>query len=136
MRLVDLAHSTALSSGYFTLTETLKPKTSMSRIKQFEALLAKGMDNALLRYSLGHEYLQAAQPETAVGHLRAALAHDPDYSAAWKALGQALGEAGQVAAAIAAYRHGIEVAERKGDQQAAKEMAVFRKRLEKSLPHD
>ncbi|MGF1642695.1 MAG: tetratricopeptide repeat protein [Thiotrichales bacterium] len=108
----------------------------MSRIEQFEALLAKGMDNALLRYSLGNAYLQAARPETAVTHLRAALAHDPGYSAAWKSLGKALGESGQLADAIEAYRRGIEVAERKGDQQAAKEMRVFRKRLEKARADD
>ena len=35
--------------------------------------------------------------------------------------------------ALSAYRKGIEVAEKKGDKQAAKEMVVFARRLEKSL---
>jgi hypothetical protein len=35
--------------------------------------------------------------------------------------------------ALAAYRQGIIVAERKGDKQAAKEMQVFARRLEKQL---
>jgi Tfp pilus assembly protein PilF len=103
-----------------------------STIERFEALLARGQDNALLRYSLGIAYLQADDATAAVEHLHAALVHDPDYSAAWKALGQALTEAGQPAAAVEAYERGIEVAERKGDVQAGKEMRVFLKRLHKS----
>ena len=35
--------------------------------------------------------------------------------------------------ALDAYRRGIEVAERRGDKQAAKEMTVFAQRLEKQL---
>jgi hypothetical protein len=52
--------------------------------------------------------------------------------AAWKLYGKALTEAGESGAAIEAYRQGIAVAERRGDRQAAKEMAVFLRRLEKS----
>ena len=93
-------------------------------------MLAAGRDNALLRYSLGNEYLKAGDSAAAVEHLRAALAHDAAYSAAWKLLGKALEAHGEAAEALAAYRSGIEVAERKGDKQAAKEMAVFARRLE------
>jgi hypothetical protein len=35
--------------------------------------------------------------------------------------------------ALAAYRRGIAVAERKGDKQAAKEMTVFARRIEKQM---
>jgi len=35
--------------------------------------------------------------------------------------------------ALAAYRAGIEVAKRKGDRQAEKEMAVFARRIERAL---
>ena len=59
------------------------------------------------------------------------MAHDPGYSAAWKVYGRALAEAGRAEEAIEAYRRGIEAAESKGDIQAAKEMRVFRRRLEK-----
>ena len=45
--------------------------------------------------------------------------------------GKALTEAGDATQAMQTYRQGIEVAEKKGDKQAAKEMAVFLKRLEK-----
>ncbi len=97
-----------------------------------EKILASGQDTALLRYSLGIEYMKAGDAATAVTHLRRALEHDGAYSAAWKLLGKALAEAGDSKAAIETYRTGIEVAERKGDKQAAKEMQVFLKRLEKA----
>ena len=59
-----------------------------------------------------------------------AMNPDPDYSAAWKLYGKALTQAGRLDEARAAYGRGIEVAERKGDKQAAKEMRVFARRLE------
>jgi predicted Zn-dependent protease len=95
-------------------------------------MLSGGRDNALLRYSLGNEYFKAGDAVAAAEHLRAAVGHDAGYSAAWKLLGKALEAAGSRAEALAAYRSGIEVAERKGDKQAAKEMMVFARRLEKN----
>jgi predicted Zn-dependent protease len=100
-------------------------------LESLEALLARGQDNALLRYSLGNEYLKGSDFAKAAEHLRRAVAHDPKYSAAWKLLGKALAEAGRSNEAIAAYEHGIRVAEERGDRQAAREMAVFLKRLRK-----
>jgi predicted Zn-dependent protease len=103
----------------------------VSIIENFEAMLARGQDNALLRYSLGNEYLKTGDLARAIGHLRACVALDPEYSAAWKLLGKALAENAQPADAIAAYESGIAAAEKKGDIQAAKEMRVFLKRLRK-----
>ena len=94
-------------------------------------MLEAGRDNALLRYGLGNEYLKGGDAAAAAKHLRAAVEHDPGYSAAWKLLGRALEESGALADAAAAYREGIDVAERKGDKQAAKEMTVFARRIEK-----
>jgi predicted Zn-dependent protease len=96
-------------------------------------LVGTPRDGALLRFSLGSEYLKCADPEAAVAHLRAAVEKDPGYSAAWKLLGRALAENGREEEALASYRSGIEVAEKKGDKQAAKEMTVFARRLEKSI---
>jgi predicted Zn-dependent protease len=105
----------------------------MAALETFENLLARGRDDALLRYALGNEYLKAGRPDTAVVHLRQAVGHDPRYSAAWKLLGKALSETGALAEALAAYRQGIAAAEAKGDVQAAKEMKVFARRIEKQL---
>jgi Tfp pilus assembly protein PilF len=96
-------------------------------------MLAAGRDNALLRFSLGNAYLGAGEPAKAVPHLQKAVEHDPKYSAAWKLLGKALNESGDEKGALAAYRHGIEIAQAKGDIQAAREMTVFARRIEKSL---
>ena len=102
-------------------------------IENFEKMLAAGKDNALLRFSLGNAYLGAGEAAKAVPHLQKAVEHDPKYSAAWKLLGRALNEAGEAKAALEAYRKGIEIAQAKGDIQAAKEMTVFARRIEKAL---
>jgi Tfp pilus assembly protein PilF len=103
-------------------------------IDSLEALLAKGNDGATLRLALAARYLDASDPAAAVEHAEAAVRLDPEYSAAWKALGQALAAAGRNADALRSYERGIEVAERRGDRQAGKEMRVFAKRLERIAP--
>ena len=105
----------------------------MDPTERFEALLASGKDSALLRFSLGMSYIKA-EPARAAGHLRRAVELDAKYSAAWKLLGKALESTGDKAGAIAAYRSGIEAAEGHGDKQAAKEMNVFLRRLERAGP--
>lgn len=105
----------------------------MPSIADFETMLAAGRDNALLRFSLGNEYLKLGDAAQAAGHLRRAVEYDPKYSAAWKLLGKALADTAALPEALAAYQAGIAVAEARGDKQAAKEMGVFAKRIEKQL---
>jgi predicted Zn-dependent protease len=100
-------------------------------VERFEALLASGKDNAMLRFGLGMAYLNAGNSGRAAEHLRRAVEHDADYSAAWKLLGKALAQSGDRAGAVDAYTRGIAAAERRGDKQAAKEMTVFLRRLQK-----
>ena len=100
-------------------------------IANLERLLGGPRDGALLRYSLGNEWLKAGDPAQAAEHLRSAVERDPKYSAAWKLLGRALAKSGDEPAALAAYQQGIAAAQAHGDIQAAKEMAVFAKRLSK-----
>lgn len=99
-------------------------------LASLEAMLARGGDNASLRCALASRHLAEGRAEVAVGHAEAAVALDPQYSAAWKLLGRARAEAGKTAAAVEAYQQGIAVAQDRGDQQAAKEMRVFLKRLQ------
>jgi Tfp pilus assembly protein PilF len=103
------------------------------RIESLEKMLGGPRDGALLRFSLGNEYLKAGDPARAGKCFREAVDRDNQYSAAWKALGKALADGGHHADALAAYERGITVAEAKGDIQAAKEMTVFAKRLRKAL---
>ena len=102
-------------------------------LASFERMLAAGKDSALLRFSLGNEHMKAGNHAVAVEHLRRAVVLDAGYTAAWKLLGRALVDAGQPGEALAAYREGIAVADRKGDKQAGKEMRVFAKRIENAL---
>ena len=105
----------------------------MNPLETFETMLAAGKDNVLLRYSLGNEYFKLGRFDRARAHLEAALAFDPNYSAAWKLLGKTLADAGVLPEALATYQRGIAAAEAKGDLQAAKEMRVFARRIEKQL---
>jgi predicted Zn-dependent protease len=100
-------------------------------LANFEKMLAAGRDGALLRYSLGNEYLKAGDAARAAEHLACAVALDPKYTAAWKLYGKALAGAGRRAEALAAYREGIAVAHARGDKQAEKEMTVFARRIER-----
>jgi len=95
-----------------------------------EQWLGTERDGPLLRYTLGLRHAKAGELERAIEHLSSAVARDPAYSAAWKALGRALADAGRRGDALQAYRSGIEAAQKKGDKQAEKEMRVFARRLE------
>ena len=104
---------------------------SNSALANFEKMLAAGKDGALLRYSLGNEYLKAEDPARATEHLARAVALDPRYTAAWKLYGKALAAAGRPTEALAAFREGIAVAHARGDKQAEREMTVFARRIER-----
>jgi Tfp pilus assembly protein PilF len=104
--------------------------TELARLR---ALRGGPRDGALLRMTLAHALLARQQTTEALDELRAALAFDPEYSAAWKLLGKTLAAQGAEAAARDAYRAGIEAAARRGDKQAEKEMRVFLRRLERGL---
>ena len=101
--------------------------------ENMEAMLEGGQDNALLRFTLGSAFLKKGDAAQAARHLRVAVTHDPEYSAAWKIYGRALHEMGDLEAAQTAFESGIAAAEHHGDVQAAKEMTVFLKRVLKAL---
>lgn len=99
--------------------------------QRLEAMLAKGTDNMLLRFSLGKAYAEQDCFREAETHLRAALAFDPAYSVAWKWLGKACLGRGDKAGARAAWESGLKAAQARGDKQVEKELLVFIKRLDK-----
>ena len=102
-------------------------------IERLEKLLDSPRDGALLRFSLGMEYLKLENTQKAIAFLRGAVARDAGYSAAWRALGKALETAENSGEALDAYRRGIAAAQNKGDKQAQKEMTVFARRIEKRI---
>jgi len=87
----------------------------MSIIDNLTAMLEKGQDNPLLRYSLGNEYFKSGEWDEAVAHLARAVELDAGYSAAWKIYGKALAEAGRHTEVVEILERGIGVAEQKGD---------------------
>lgn len=103
-------------------------------IESLEKLIGTPRDGALLRYSLGNEWLKAGDAAAAAAQLREAVMRDPAYSAAWRLLGRALAVTGDEAQALEAWRKGIAAARARGDKQAEKEMTVFARRIEKKRP--
>jgi len=100
-------------------------------VNNLEQMLESGQDSALLRFTLGSSFIRHKKYQQAIEHLSRAVELDPEYSAAWKTYGKALEHDGQINEAIKAYKKGIVVAEKKGDKQASREMAVFLQRLQK-----
>ena len=100
-------------------------------LESLEKMLAKGVDNSLLRFGLGKGYLDLKDNAKAAGHLQKCVEFDPKYSAAWKLLGKAQLGLGDSAAARLAWEQGIVAAQAHGDKQAEKEMAVFLKKLDR-----
>jgi Tfp pilus assembly protein PilF len=100
--------------------------------QNLELMLQRGQDSPLLRFSLGNECLKEGDLVAAISHLRHAIELNPGYSAAWKRLGEAHVMAGAADRAADVYRRGIDAAEEQGDLQAAREMTVFLKRLQRA----
>ena len=90
----------------------------------------------MLRYSLATQYLKQGDAARAIEHAEVAVSLDPDYSAAWRVLGQAQAADGAADAAARSFERGIEVARRSGDRQVEKEMQVFLRRLTKAAGTD
>ena len=103
------------------------------RLAALERLVNRGHDSALLRFGLGKGYLDAADADRALEPLRACVQHDPRYSAAWKLLGKAATLAARPVEARAAWTRGLAIARENRDVQAAKEMTVFLRRLDKAV---
>lgn len=103
-------------------------------IQALENMLENGRDSALLRVGLASALQQSGELTAALSHLQSAVQQDPNFTAAWKALGKLHLELGDRDSARQAWQEGIAVASRRGDKQAGKEMQVFLKRLDKPQP--
>jgi len=102
-------------------------------IESLEKMLAKGVDNSLLRFGLGKGYLDLGENTKAAEHFQRCVEFDPKYSAAWKLLGKAHLALADFAAARQAWEQGLEAARNHGDKQAEKEMTVFLKKLDRTV---
>lgn len=100
-------------------------------VKNLEAMLEKGRDNALLRFGLGNHYFSLKDYPQALTHLEQCLIHDDQHSAAWKLKGRCLHLMDDKTAANTAYQQALIVAESNGDKQICKELTVFIRKLNK-----
>jgi Tfp pilus assembly protein PilF len=101
-----------------------------------EGLLARGNDSAQLRFGLASAYVGSGEFERALTHAERAVEMQPDYSAAWRLLGQIHTALGRQREAMADFQTGIKIATRRGDKQLVKEMQVFLRRLRSQHEQD
>ena len=106
------------------------------RMTQFQALIALEPEDTVLRFGLGELYIVADDFVRAAEQFAEIIRLDPQYSAAYRYLGQAYAALGQEAEARQIFTRGITVAEARGDLQTAKEMQVFLRRLERPTPEN
>jgi tetratricopeptide (TPR) repeat protein len=97
----------------------------MSRREQLEQLLAAEPQDPFLRYGLAMCCASDGQVELAQEHFRQLLADHPDYVAGYFQLAQVLARLGENEQAKPLLHMGIEVAVRRGDNHAAREMTEF-----------
>jgi tetratricopeptide (TPR) repeat protein len=106
-----------------------KPESALlERVGALRAFLKRHPDDETAWYGLGRALLDLGRPGEAAAAFREALEAKPDYTAAQRDLGLSLLAQGESAAAVEAFRAGIALAERTGDLQAGREMAVFLRR--------
>lgn len=99
------------------------------KIAQLEELLADDPADHLGFFMVGKLYLDTGRAAEAADRFAKCVALAPDYTAAWRFLGDAWRKAGDVEQARAAYTQGIVVGERIGDLQTVKEMQAFLRKL-------
>ncbi|QIN85327.1 tetratricopeptide repeat protein [Rubrobacter tropicus] len=97
----------------------------------FRKLLQRDERNPMVLYSLGNELFKEGRYAEARDYLRRAVEYKPDYSVAYRTLGRAHFELGEDDEARRVFDEGRKVAEANGDLQTAKEIDVFKRRLEK-----
>ena len=78
--------------------------------------------DALANFGLGQLRLESGRFADSVDHLERALSVDPDYSAAYLALGRALESLGETRRAHDTYSSGVAAAARRGDMKTANSM--------------
>jgi predicted Zn-dependent protease len=88
---------------------------SLNRLEALKNILAQRPGDALARYGLAMEYVQAARYEQAVAEFRILLASQPGHAYACFHAGQTLEKLGRPSEAREMYARGIEAAERQAD---------------------
>jgi len=128
----DSVQRRELSRGRVVIVPRPDAAALEERVGKLKAFLERDPSDAMAWYGLGSALVNLERPGEAVDAFRRALAHKPDYTAAQRELGRSLLAAGDAAGAVEALRAGVVLAERTGDLQTGREMAVFLKRAERA----
>ncbi len=99
------------------------------KIKRLKDLAAADPNDPLTFFLLGRELMEVARFEDAAQALEKTVQLNPEYTAAYRYLGDSHRMAGNNARAREIYEAGIAVSEATGDLQAGKEMKVFLRKL-------
>ncbi len=105
-------------------------------IESLEKMLAKGVDNSLLRFGLGKGYLDLGENAKAVEHFQRCVEIDPVLDRLRKLLGKAHLALADVAARATSLGERRWKPPKPGDKQAEKEMTVFLKKLDRQACPD
>lgn len=106
---------------------------NMSKIESLKQMIETNPDSLLAQFGLAKEYMGQEEFDLAATHFQEAIRIKPDYTAAFRFLGQSLEKGGKKEEAKQIYHQGIEVAKKTQDIEAGKIMGVFLKRLDSNL---
>lgn len=105
-----------------------------NRISQFRQMAEADPENELGHFSLGKAYIEAGQPEEAVGPLTRTIELNPRMSKAYQLLGEVLQASGREAEAIDTLTQGVKTADAQGDLMPRNAMAKLLKELGADVP--
>jgi predicted Zn-dependent protease len=95
----------------------------IERLEKLKTMLQRQPNDAFLLYGVAMELKKAGQGPEAIEYLKRVIGADPNYCYAYHQLGQIHESKGDVESAKAAYRQGIEAANRSGDAHAKEEIS-------------
>ena len=95
--------------------------TSSTRMQQLQQMLQKEPNDTFLLYGLALEFKKASDFQNALEYLDRVIGLDGGYCYAYHQKGMIHESAGDLDAAKASYKQGIEAAKKKGDQHARQE---------------
>jgi len=104
-----------------------------TRIERMREFLDKDPEDATLWFTLGRSLLELGRPDQAVAPLRRATELNAGYGAAYRDLGRALMDSGELEEAARVLEAGIEPCERAGDLQTVREIESFLRRAQRAL---
>ncbi len=101
-----------------------------NRKEQIETMLTENPSDPFLNYCLAMEWVSAGDDDAAVRAFSRLIELDANYVPAYLQAGQALSRRGRTEEARTMFQHGIQAAQRTGDQHSQGEMQSFLEGLE------